>query len=580
MSTAGMNSNQLSWPAMPGRFSAPDVKVKKVLPPTDRENATLEAEVGETILTNLQADGIPEFFTIGGKRHYAGGTPLNVPADSFIFSRDNSMKIKDESIQKMFGKSFKKSGYSPADLSKTYDINKFREILADPDSDDLQRKTAEMMITNYNLKLGALALAQESIKGFPQGIPKVAMPYLEISGLNPAEFVQTQGQRDDSGEADMAKYGGLPKHQVYGQTGYTGLQPWQIDQSGNTAATKSPEEVKTAEPGLNTSDPNWSMDYSAKRKSPVGFSFQAEPSAGKDFLINSISGLATGINNRKLKESIESKQGAQNLFNAQAGTKGNNVFDMNFAGLNFRPNNVGAISQQQGNMQGNAGGFYTKYGGGLPKHQTVGQVSPIQAAIDAENKREHDAKVNEMMMMLQEKSKKEAKTKEWRNSINTEKLRKLYNMAQEEVTEGNISSAWYKAKNAEDTYKYFVSYATNLGYNVPALEKKFQEENTPGPYKESAYRDRKLDVQTPLILRRNKKTGEVEQVASAPTTGTATKAAPVTNTSTATAPVEKPAVKTAAPKASADPFANVTTAELNKKEEELAKKIAELKALK
>ena len=142
MSTAGMNSNQLSWPAMPGRFSAPDVKVKKVLPPTDRENATLEAEVGETILTNLQADGIPEFFTIGGKRHYAGGTPLNVPADSFIFSRDNSMKIKDESIQKMFGKSFKKSGYSPADLSKTYDINKFREILADPDSDDLQRKTA------------------------------------------------------------------------------------------------------------------------------------------------------------------------------------------------------------------------------------------------------------------------------------------------------------------------------------------------------------------------------------------------------------------------------------------------------
>jgi hypothetical protein len=322
------------------------------------------------------------------------------------------------------------------------------------------------------------------------------------------------------------------------------------------------------------------MDYHAKRKSPVGFSMQAEPSAGKDFLINTISGLASGINNRKLQKSIASKQGSQNLFNAQAGTHGGYGFDSNFNGLNFQLDNVGAISQQPGNMQGNAGGFYTKYGGGLPKHQTDGQVSPIKAAIDAENKKEYDAEVDEMAKTALAKKMRDAQTKEWRNSIHTEKLRKLYNMAQEEVAKGNISSAWYKAKNAEDTYKYFVSYATNLGYNVPALEKKFQEENAPRPYKESAYRDRKLDVQTPLILRRNKKTGEVEQVASAPNTVTTTKSAPVTTTSTATAPVEKPAVKTVAPKASADPFANVTTAELNRKEEELAKKIAELKALK
>lgn len=500
MSTAGMNSNQLSWPAMPGRFSAPDVKVKKVLPPTDRENATLEAEVGETILTNLQADGIPEFFIIGGKRHYAGGTPLNVPADSFIFSRDNSMKIKDESVQKMFGKSFKKSGYSPADLSKTYDINKFREILADPDSDDLQRKTAEMMITNYNLKLGALALAQESIKGFPQGIPKVAMPYLEISGLNPAEFVQTQGQRDDSGEADTAKYGGLPKHQVYGQTGYTGLQPWQLDQSGNTAATKSPEEVKTAEPGLNTSDPDWGMDYHAKRKSPVGFSLQAEPSAGKDFLINTISGLASGINNRKKQSWIDEHQGAQNLFNAQAGTKGGYGFDSNFNGLNFQLNNVGAISQQQGNMQGNAGEYHVKFGGGLPKAQTGLTMTEQIALLDKQKK---DAQA----MNAEGTPDQISAQKEKINRDNMQNLRDLYDQMKIQKDKGNLSSSWDWIPWTDDTAmelsEAFTKTASMYGYDSNNLQRQFEEENKPL---------KNPNANEILRTRINKKTGKVEQV--------------------------------------------------------------------
>ena len=78
------------------------------------------------------------------------------------------MKIKDPDILEMFGKTGKK-GYTPAELSKTYNLNKYREILANNTSSPRAIETAEAMIQNYNLKLGALALVQESMKGFENG---------------------------------------------------------------------------------------------------------------------------------------------------------------------------------------------------------------------------------------------------------------------------------------------------------------------------------------------------------------------------------------------------------------------------
>lgn len=172
----------------------PDVEIRKTLLPTKRENATLEAELGETVVTNLQKEGIPEFYRIGGKRHYKGGTPLNLPENSFVFSRDKAMSLEGDAILAPFGKSGNKP-YTPAELSKQYDINFYRQILASPYSDKLQRETAEMMIKNYNLKLGALALAQESIKGFDDGIPLIAVPYMEYMGITPDTFMGTNPEQ-------------------------------------------------------------------------------------------------------------------------------------------------------------------------------------------------------------------------------------------------------------------------------------------------------------------------------------------------------------------------------------------------
>ena len=45
------------------------------------------------------------------------------------------------------------------------------------------------MIANYNVKLAKLALYQESKKGFPDGIPTVALPYLAMNAVQPQDVL-------------------------------------------------------------------------------------------------------------------------------------------------------------------------------------------------------------------------------------------------------------------------------------------------------------------------------------------------------------------------------------------------------
>jgi hypothetical protein len=169
-----------------------DTTVKSSLNRVPREEANLEAEGGETAYGDINGDGMLEHYTINGPRHNAGGVPLNLPDDSFIYSDFVEMKIKDPDLLAKFGKSVKSKstkGYTPADLAKQYDINKYRKLLQDPNSDTLDKKTAEIMLKNYNMKLGALALAQEGTKAFPQGIPEVSKPFMELNGIKEEDLI-------------------------------------------------------------------------------------------------------------------------------------------------------------------------------------------------------------------------------------------------------------------------------------------------------------------------------------------------------------------------------------------------------
>jgi len=164
-------------------YGEPDPKVSNTLKPVKREDANLEAEIGEVAVTPAGPDRLSKFFNIGGKNHYDGGTPLNLPENTFIYSKTRSMIIKDPKILKELTGSTKPA--TPADLAKKFDFSQYIAVIQNKKSDPVERKTAEMMIQNMMYKLGQIAIIQEAKKGFPSGIPLVAVPYLEKAGIDP-----------------------------------------------------------------------------------------------------------------------------------------------------------------------------------------------------------------------------------------------------------------------------------------------------------------------------------------------------------------------------------------------------------
>lgn len=175
--------------------------VSNTIQEVPRKKANIEAEKGETVYGDIDGDGGLEHMKIGGKRHSQGGTPLNVPEGSFIFSDTAKMKIKDPNVLKYFGLAAKKAGYTPAEVAKRYDINKYKAISEDQNADEMSKNTAQLMVKNYEKKLAYLSMIQESMKGFPQGAPKVAEGYM--------------GEEE---QLDQARYGGnLPEYQTRGQ---------------------------------------------------------------------------------------------------------------------------------------------------------------------------------------------------------------------------------------------------------------------------------------------------------------------------------------------------------------------------
>ena len=170
----------------------PKLKESRYITADPREESNVEAEGGELVYGDVNGDFFPETQIIKGPRHNAGGVPLNLPEDTFIFSDTRSMKIKDCEILTMFGKPCGKKSYTPANLAKQYDIQKYRVLLEDPNSNAIEKKTAELMIKNYVVKLGCLALKQESMKGFPQGIPVVARPCMEAKGITEEQILPSK----------------------------------------------------------------------------------------------------------------------------------------------------------------------------------------------------------------------------------------------------------------------------------------------------------------------------------------------------------------------------------------------------
>jgi len=162
-------------------------EVNNTLRPIPRDQANVEAEKGETALTDLNSDGTFELYNIAGNRHSSGGTPLNLPEQSFIYSDTRAMKLNQAELAELGIDSKKK--ITPADVSKKFPLNKYYEVLDNADSSDIiATETAESMLENNKLKLSHLAYLQEAKKGFSEGVPAAAFPYLKNKGIDPMEF--------------------------------------------------------------------------------------------------------------------------------------------------------------------------------------------------------------------------------------------------------------------------------------------------------------------------------------------------------------------------------------------------------
>lgn len=188
--------------------------VKNTMGAVPREEATVEAEGGETVIGDINGDGFLEHQTIVGKRHTQGGVPLNIPEGSFIFSDTKKMIIKDPEIHAVFGMKPNKKGYTPAEIAKKYNINDYIAIIKDPAKDKYAKETAQIMLDSNLKKLGMLSLVQESMKGFPDGVPAIAESVMgQMMGGQSQEG--SQAPQEEMQEQPQARYGGtqLPKAQ-------------------------------------------------------------------------------------------------------------------------------------------------------------------------------------------------------------------------------------------------------------------------------------------------------------------------------------------------------------------------------
>jgi hypothetical protein len=237
---------------------SPYDSVSNTAQPVPRDQATIEAERGETMVGDFDQDGHLEHMMIAGKPHSQGGTPLNVEPGTFVFSQTKKMAMGGP-ILKLFGKSGKKK-YTPAQIAKQYWLNKFKADMEDPvvQDDPIALRTAQMMYKNNAKKLGLLALVQEGMKGFPDGIPDIARSVMPMGGEDPRTKAMYGGYFMDGGELEKYQTKGQYPGRKISKEEFQKLDPniWKI-QGNRAVRTWSGVDAKDAikvagKPGSNT----------------------------------------------------------------------------------------------------------------------------------------------------------------------------------------------------------------------------------------------------------------------------------------------------------------------------------------
>tara|TARA_B100000902_G_scaffold74740_1_gene79650 strand:- start:906 stop:3308 length:2403 start_codon:yes stop_codon:yes gene_type:complete len=170
-----------------------------------RDFANIEAEGGETVLTDLNDNGSFGLYNINGPRHSQGGVPMFLPDQSFIFSDTPKMRMTSEELAQ-FGIESKKR-MTPAKVSKKFGLNEYIAAAGNPNSDHITEKSAELMLNKNMMSLSQLAFGQEMKKDFEDGVPTAAFPYIQSMGEDPINFAAMVDQQIQQRKQNMAAYG-------------------------------------------------------------------------------------------------------------------------------------------------------------------------------------------------------------------------------------------------------------------------------------------------------------------------------------------------------------------------------------
>ena len=160
--------------------------VRYSLSSVPREFANIEAEGGETVLSDLNNNGSFGLYNINGPRHSQGGVPMYLPDQSFIFSDTPKMRMTSQELGQ-FGIESKKR-MTPAQVSKRFPLNEFMAAAGNPESDNITERSAELMLNKNMMSLSQLAFGQEMKKGFEDGVPTAAFPFIQSQGEDPVNF--------------------------------------------------------------------------------------------------------------------------------------------------------------------------------------------------------------------------------------------------------------------------------------------------------------------------------------------------------------------------------------------------------
>ena len=185
---------------------------RNVYPEVDREDATIEAEKGELVIT----PGMERLMKVGGKKHSKGGTPIYAQGGEYVVSdyitgpemiKDAlgfdavSKKKKDNTWAKLLSKKV-----DPKDYNRNMEI--MEHAAAGKEVDPFELATAKNRIPDYQKYISKAALGNELSKAFvgkPFEIPQVGMPAME------ALMGPSRADAEDNPMMEMM-HGGLVKY--------------------------------------------------------------------------------------------------------------------------------------------------------------------------------------------------------------------------------------------------------------------------------------------------------------------------------------------------------------------------------